>query len=94
MKLKKILASIICIAMVFGTMGITVFAAENVAKIGTVEYATLEDALAKVGEGDVVIELLDNATINVSDAYIKLGTENTTSITIDGNGNRLDLETT
>ena len=94
MKLKKILESIICIAMVFGTMGITVFAAENVAKIGTVEYATLEDALAKVGEGDVVIELLDNATINVSDAYIKLGTENTTSITIDGNGNRLDLETT
>jgi len=61
-----------------------------VAKIGNTYYATLADAIAAVGAGDVVIELLTDATLdyNARDAY---GTAETTSLTIKGNGKTLTL---
>ncbi len=67
---------------------------EVVAKIGNEEYYSLQEALADVGAGDVVIDLVADAELDVSNAYIKLGTENTTSLIINGNDNRLDLTTT
>ena len=67
---------------------ITVKAA--VARIGDTYYATLEEAFAAIGSGDVVIELLADATFdyNARDAY---GLADTTSITINGNGHTLTL---
>ena len=61
-----------------------------VAKIDGTYYTSLADALAAVGAGDVVIELVANATLdyNARDAY---GTADTTSITINGNGKTLTL---
>ena len=69
-----------------GTYGIMT----GVAKIGNTYYATLADAIAAVGAGDVVIELIANATFdyNARDAY---GTAETTSLTINGNGYTLTL---
>ena len=63
---------------------------KNVAKIGDSYYATINEAIAAIGAGDVVIELLDNATFdyNARDAY---GTAETTSVTINGNGKTLTL---
>lgn len=55
-----------------------------VAKIGEKTYPSLEAALKAADAGDVSITLLDDAFLNVSDAYIQLGTEKTNSITIDG----------
>ena len=62
----------------------------DVAKIGETGYRTLAEAIAAIGAGDVVIELLDNATFdyNARDAY---GTAETTSVTINGNGKTLTL---
>ena len=64
--------------------------ATAVAAINGVGYATLAEALAAVGAGDVVIELVADATLdyNARDAY---GAANTTSITINGNGHTLTL---
>ena len=61
-----------------------------VAKIGDVCYETLADAIAAIGEGDVVIELLADVTFdyNARDAY---GTASTSSLTINGNGKTLTL---
>lgn len=69
MKLKKILASILGIAMVLGTMGITVLAAEEttcVAKVGSVECV---DATAMVNAlnnafGDVTVEIYGKVETN------------------------------
>ena len=62
----------------------------SAAKIGETYYATLEAALAAVGAGDVVIELLGDVThdYNAREAY---GTAETTSLTINGNGYTLTL---
>ena len=56
-------------------------------------YMTLAEAFAAIGEGAVVIELLDNATLNYGarEAY---GTAETTSLTINGNGKVLTLNQT
>ena len=61
-----------------------------VAKIGTQGFETLAEAFAAIGAGDVVIELLADATLdyNARDAY---GTAETTSLTINGNGHTLTL---
>ena len=55
-----------------------------------VGYETIADAIAAVGAGDVVIELLADVTLdyNARDAY---GTAETTSLTINGNGHILTL---
>ena len=55
--------------------------------------AMLETAL-KCDQENIVVELTADASLNVSDAYIKLGGEDTKSITINGNGNTLTLATT
>lgn len=68
-------------------------ATSAVAKIGETSYATLAEAIAAVGAGDVVIELLDDVTLDYGarEAY---GTAETTSVTINGNGKTLTLNQT
>ena len=60
------------------------------ATIGETCYLTLAEAVAAIGAGDVVIELLADVTFdyNARDAY---GTAETTSVTINGNGHTLTL---
>lgn len=67
--------------------------AKNVAKIGDKGYKSLAEALAAIGAGDVVIELLEDATLNYGarEAY---GTAETTSVTINGKGKTLTLNQT
>ena len=59
MKLRKVLASILCIAMVLSTMSFTTFAASGVAEINGASYDSLAEALAEAckAEGEVTIEL-------------------------------------
>ncbi len=61
-----------------------------VAKIGDTYFHSLADAIAAIGTGDVVIELLADATLdyNAREAY---GLADTTSVTINGNGHTLTL---
>ena len=61
---------------------------------GVSGYNTFDEAAKNIGAGEVSIEISQDASLNVSDAYIKLGTADTESITINGNKNRLDLTTT
>lgn len=94
--MKKTLSLILSLVLVIGMLGTSVFtvsAADNTVKIGDVEYETLADALAAVGEGDVVIELIADAALDYGarEAY---GTEATTSLTINGNGKTLTLNQT
>ncbi len=60
------------------------------ARIGNALYPTLKDALSAANNGDVVIELLKDTTLdyNARDEY---GTNDTTSIKIIGNNNTLTL---
>lgn len=60
------------------------------AQIGDTKYLTLAEAISAVGAGDVVIELLNDATLdyNAREAY---GTDDTTSVTINGNNKTLTL---
>ena len=62
----------------------------SVASVNGVGYATFAEAIAAIGNGDVVIELRADATFdyNARDAY---GTAETTSVTVNGNGNTLTL---
>jgi len=63
MKMKKILCSILAIAMILGTMGTVVFAENtSVAAIGVNEYATLQAAF-EAAQDDDTITLLSNVTI-------------------------------
>ena len=55
--------------------------------------AILETAL-KANQEHIVVSLVDNLSLDVNDAYIKLGGEDTQTITINGNGNTLTLSTT
>ena len=74
-----------------GTFGVVVDPAYGkVAKIGETYYETLAEAIAAVGAGNVVIELVNDATLdyNAREAY---GTAETTSLTIKGNGKTLTL---
>ena len=60
------------------------------AQIGETKYEFLSEAIAAVGDGDVVIKLLKDATLdyNAREAYGKPGT---TSLTINGDGKILTL---
>lgn len=71
----------------------TDLAYNSLAKIGNTYYATLADAMAAVGAGDVVIELNGDDTLSYP-ARSKLGAADTTSITINGNGHTLTLHQT
>lgn len=61
-----------------------------VARIGEEYFETLDAALDAAQDGDVVIELLDDVTLdyNAREAY---GTVGTTSLTINGNGHTMTL---
>ena len=74
-----------------GTYGVVVDPAYGkVAKIGDTYYETLAEAIAAVDAGNVVIELVNDATLdyNAREAY---GKASTTSLTINGNGKTLTL---
>ena len=74
MKLKKILASILCVAIVLSTMSFTVFAAETaaVAKVGNTEYATIDEAIANWTNGTTLTLLAD---VTLSDVIMLSSTE-------------------
>ena len=74
----------------------TVKAGKYVARIGEIGYETLAEAIAAIGAGDVVIELLDNASLDITAwQTLAIGGDNTTSITIDGdNGEEEDFTLT
>ena len=77
-----------------GTYGVVVDPAYGmVAKIGDTYYATMAEAIAAIGAGDVVIEILNDAELDYGarEAY---GTTETTSVTINGNGKTLTLNQT
>ena len=61
-----------------------------VAQIGETKYKTLAEAIAAVGAGDVTIELLDDAEFRYP-ARSAYGTDETTKLTIKGNGHTLNL---
>jgi len=73
--------------------GVVVLQPEFEAQIDETKYEFLSEAIAAVGEGDVVIELLKDATLDYSarEAY---GKTSTTSLTINGNGKTLTLNQT
>lgn len=73
-----------------GTITGTVTVELPVAKIGETYYASLAEAIASIGEGDVVIELLTDATLDYN-AREAFGVAGTTSVTINGNGKVLTL---
>lgn len=83
MKLKKLLATLLVVTMVLSTMGIAVFAEEDVtvAKIGDTPYKTLEEAVAAAEDGDTIVLLSD---VELS------GTISTNkNITLDGNTHKI-----
>ncbi len=90
--MAKILVFIVAIALAFSLIGVNAFAADAtaVAKISDVEYTALADAFAAIGSGDVVIELLADATLDYG-ARMAYGLDDTTSVTINGNGHTLTL---
>lgn len=92
MKLKRIMAMVLCFAMVLSTMSFSVFAADDyVAYIGEQGYETLQLALeAAKNETDIEINLVADATLDIN-AWdtLAIGGENTESITINGDGNTL-----
>lgn len=90
MKLKKMLCSILALAMILSTMGTVVFAADgDVAKIGDTGYDTLAEAFAAAKKGDT-ITLLDDVILTegiyISNADVLAG------ITLDGNNKTITLD--
>lgn len=64
LKLKRILATVLCIAMVLSTMSFTAFAEGTaVAKVGNTEYATIDEAIAAWTNG-TTLTLLANVTLS------------------------------
>lgn len=69
MKLKRLLASILCLAMVLSTMGFSAFAAGNsteaeaVAMYNGEYYHTVQDAIADASAGDTIYVLKDIETL-------------------------------
>ena len=101
MKLKKLLASILCVAMVLSTMGITTFAEGEVETISVSTAENLATALTK-NEANIAVILEDNidlpitslGSITAGSGEYKLGGENTQEITIDLNQKTLNVTTT
>ena len=76
MKLKKLLAMVLCVAMVLGTMTTVAFAEEAtgamVAKVGNTEYATIDEALANWTNGATLTLLAD---VTLPDVFVMKSTE-------------------
>ena len=84
-----IVAMIACFALFFSTSNVAFASTGNVAKIGTQEYATFEQAL-QVAESDTdatVIDLLADVTLATNSDNGKLPVK--TSITVNGNGHKI-----
>lgn len=84
-----IVAMIACFALFFSTSNVAFASTGNVAKIGTQEYATFEQAL-QVAESDAdatVIDLLADVTLATNSDNGKLPVK--TSITVNGNGHKI-----
>ena len=91
MKGRKLLSAVIAGAMVLGTMSFPVFAANETYTVDATH--TLENVISEINtsaSGDVVINLDTDANFSFG-ARTQIGNENTTSITIDGGNNVLDL---
>ena len=91
MKGRKLLSAVIAGAMVLGTMSFPVFAASDTYTVDATH--TLESVISEINtsaSGDVVINLDTDANFSFG-ARTQIGNENTTSITIDGGNNVLDL---
>ena len=86
MNLKKILSAIIAGTMVAGVMNFNVMAAENVAAVDGVEYATLQEALKAV-KADSVVSILEDITITEGWDNRFTGGKITVPVTIKGNDN-------
>ncbi len=63
--MKRILSLVLCLSMLVGSFGLTVFAHGIEAAIGSTEYATFEEAVASARNGDVII-LKDNVTVEAT----------------------------
>ena len=73
----------------------TVKAGKYVARIGEIGYETLAEAIAAIGAGDVVIELLADVSLDITAwQTLAIGGDNTTSITIDGDNGEEDFTLT
>ena len=89
-KTRKFLLAILAVMLPFAVT----WAENGVAKIGNTEYATLQDAFdaaEEANKANIVIDLLDDATldINARADINSIGTANTETITINGNGKTL-----
>jgi hypothetical protein len=73
-----------------------VVSANYVAQVGTTKYESLQAALDAISgaTGEVTVELLADATLDLSRNGNVLGGANVTKITIDGNGNKLTFNQT
>ena len=81
--MKKLLAIVISMAMIVAMMPVGVFADDNEAKIGTTEYATLEEAIEAAEDG-ATVELLKDVALEKAleiknNVTLNLGTFNITS---------------
>ncbi|MDO5414354.1 MAG: LPXTG cell wall anchor domain-containing protein [Bacillota bacterium] len=85
---KRLLAIIATAAMVVAMMPSMVFAASNVAKIGSTEYDTLQNALNAAVNGDTIV-LQENVTLSTS-FYLN---KDDINVTLDLNGKTLAVTT-
>ena len=93
MKLKKLLASVVAIAMVFSAMGTAVFA-EAAADTVPVEVSTFDELLTAL-EGDATTIIMKNnitGEATLSNAYGKTGINIKNGETLDGNGFALTIK--
>lgn len=95
MKLKRIMAMVLCFAMVLGTMSFNVFAEETtyVAKVGDVECADASEMLSALNaaSGEVIVEIygkLETSGISINNANIEklsfVGKSTDAEIGVDG----------
>lgn len=92
--MKKLLCALLCVMMVFCMMPTMAFAdGEAVVTLNGTGYASLDEAIAAANGETVVIELLQDATLNYGarEAY---GDADTKTITINGNGHTLTMHQT
>ena len=89
-KAKRALSALLCVLMLMSVLPMAVLAdGENAAKIGSAEYATLDEAVAAAKGGSATIELLANcetAGLNLSDDLTIDGGENKYTVTFKDKG--------
>lgn len=86
---KKVLSMLATVAMTLTlfALPVNVYAQENVAKIGEIEYATLEEAIRIANNSkDTTVTLLHDVELN-SDLQVGSGQSN---VTVDLNGHHID----